>query len=136
MGSPGKLGSNVCFAVEIRESKMFIINLFRSSCTLFWDDITKFWDENFLSFTFLTGKLRKSLLWTNKNLVYLNIKTNFRPIISSRRHEKVYEQIFMIIYWTKNKNIFSINFRCYVGWLIYEKNTKLFIGTLSQVISW
>ena len=27
--------------------------------TLFWDDITKFWDENLLSFTFLTGKLRK-----------------------------------------------------------------------------
>ena len=25
MGSPGKLGSNVCFAVEIRESKSFMI---------------------------------------------------------------------------------------------------------------
>jgi hypothetical protein len=27
--------------------------------TLFLDDITKFWDENLLLFTFLTGKLRK-----------------------------------------------------------------------------
>ena len=27
--------------------------------TLFWDDITLFWDENLLLFTFLTGKLRK-----------------------------------------------------------------------------
>ena len=29
--------------------------------TLFWDDITKFWDENLSLFTFLTGKLRKNL---------------------------------------------------------------------------
>ena len=35
--------------------------------TLFWDDFTKFWDENLLLFTFLTGKLRKkNLFWTNK----------------------------------------------------------------------
>ena len=33
--------------------------------TLFLDDITKFWDENLLLFTFLIGKLRKNLLWTN-----------------------------------------------------------------------
>ena len=42
---------------------------------LFWDDITKFWDENLL-FTFLTGKLRKNLFWTNKNFVYLLIYHN------------------------------------------------------------
>ena len=53
------------------------------SCTLFWDDITKFWDENVLLFTFLTGKLRKKKSWTNKKFVYLNIITNFRPKITS-----------------------------------------------------
>jgi len=39
--------------------------------TLFWDDITKFWDENLLLFTFLFGKLRKNLFWTIKKFVYL-----------------------------------------------------------------
>ena len=29
---------------------------------LFWDDITIFWDEKLLLFTFLTGKLRKKLV--------------------------------------------------------------------------
>ena len=51
--------------------------------TLFWDDITKFWDDNSLSFTFLTGKLRKHLFWTNNKFVYLNITTNFHPKITS-----------------------------------------------------
>ena len=41
------------------------------SCMLFWDDIMIFWDENLLLFTFLTGKLRKNLFWTNKKFVYL-----------------------------------------------------------------
>ena len=40
------------------------LNLFMSSCTLFWD-------ENLSLFTFLTGKLRKTLFWTNKKFVYL-----------------------------------------------------------------
>ena len=73
------------------QSKVFLErnskNLFISSCTLFWnvilDDITKFWDENLLLFTFLTGKLRKNLFWTNKNFVYLNIITHFHPKITS-----------------------------------------------------
>ena len=39
--------------------------------TLFWDDITKIWNENLSSFTFLTGQLRKNLFWTNKIFVYL-----------------------------------------------------------------
>ena len=30
--------------------------------TLFWDDITKFWDENSLLFSLLTGKVRKHLV--------------------------------------------------------------------------
>ena len=30
--------------------------------TLFWDDITKFWDENLILLTFLTRKLRRNLL--------------------------------------------------------------------------
>ena len=43
------------------------------SChSVFWDDITKFWDENLLIFTFLTGKLRK--------------KTCFGPIRSSPKY--------------------------------------------------
>ena len=50
-------------------------------------------DENLLLFTFLTGKLRKNLFWTNKKFVYLNITTNFRPKISSRRHVKVFYYI-------------------------------------------
>ena len=58
--------------------------------TLFWDDITKFWDENLLLFTFLTGKPRKNLFWTNKKCIYLNIITNFCPKISSQWHKKVY----------------------------------------------
>jgi hypothetical protein len=58
-------------------------NLFMSSFTLFWDDITKFWNENLLLFTFLTGKLRKNLFGTNKKFVYLNVMTNFRPITTS-----------------------------------------------------
>ena len=37
----------------------------------FGDDIAIFCDENLLSFTFLTGKLRKYLFWTNKKFVYL-----------------------------------------------------------------
>ena len=48
-----------------------IIDLFMLSSTLFWDDITKFLDENLLLFTFLTGKLWKNLFWTNKKFVYL-----------------------------------------------------------------
>ena len=43
----------------------------------------------FVEFSFSTGKLRKNLFGTNKKFVYLNIITNFRPKISSRRHEKV-----------------------------------------------
>ena len=43
-----------------------------------------FGDENLLLFTFLTGKLRKNLLWTNKKFVHLNIITNFCPKISSK----------------------------------------------------
>ena len=35
-------------------------DLFMSSCTLFWDNITKIWDENLSLFTFLTGKLRET----------------------------------------------------------------------------
>ena len=35
----------------------------------FQDDITKFWDENLLLFTFSTGKLRKNLFWNNKKFV-------------------------------------------------------------------
>ena len=47
--------------------------------TLFLDDITIFWDENLLLFTFLTGKLRKNLFCTNNKFVYLSvIITNFR----------------------------------------------------------
>ena len=49
--------------------------------TLFWDDITKIWEENLLIFTFLSEKLRKNLFWTNKKFVYLNIITNFCPKI-------------------------------------------------------
>ena len=54
----------------------FVVNVFChcdyepfyvASRTLFWDDITKFWDENLSSFTFSTGKLRKTMFWTNKN---------------------------------------------------------------------
>ena len=36
-----------------------------------------------MKITLLTGKLRKNLFWTNKNFVYLNIITNFRPKITS-----------------------------------------------------
>ena len=50
--------------------------------TLFWDDITKFRDENLL-FTFLTGKLRKKLFCNNKKFVYLSIISNFCPKITS-----------------------------------------------------
>ena len=46
-------------------------DMFMSSCTLFWDDSIKIWDENLLLFTFLTGKLTKNLFWTNKKFVYL-----------------------------------------------------------------
>ena len=52
--------------------------------TLFWDDITKFWDENLLLFTFLTGKLRKNLFWTNKKFVSQNI------VISSQNNVRKY----------------------------------------------
>ena len=52
--------------------------------TLFWDEITKFWDENLLLFTDLIEKLRKNLFWTNKKFVYLNIITNLRPKIMSQ----------------------------------------------------
>ena len=45
----------------------------------FQDDITKFWDENLLLFTFSTGKLRKNLFWNNNQFVHLNFITNFRP---------------------------------------------------------
>ena len=51
--------------------------------TLFWDEITKFWDENLLLFTDLIEKLRKNLFWTNKKFVYLNIITNFCPKVTS-----------------------------------------------------
>ena len=48
-------------------SKLLVtLNLFMSSCTVFWDNTTKLCDENLLLFTFLTGKLRKNLFWTNK----------------------------------------------------------------------
>ena len=63
------------------DKKTFSCRPVRYFGTLFWDDITKFWDENLLLFTFLTGKLRKNLFWTNKKFVYLNIITNFRNIV-------------------------------------------------------
>ena len=59
------------------------LNLFMPSCTLFWDNTTKFWYENLLLFSFVTGKLRKNLFWTNKKIVYLNIIT-FCPKITSK----------------------------------------------------
>ena len=67
--------------IKIAPYNLFHVRLGRNFGTLFWDDITKFWDENLLLFTFLTRKLRKSLLWTNKKFVYLNIITNFCNII-------------------------------------------------------
>ena len=51
--------------------------------TLFWYDITKFWDENLSLFTFLTGKLRKIMFWTDQKFINLNIITNFCPKIMS-----------------------------------------------------
>ena len=39
---------------------------------LFWDDLTIFWDENLLFFTFLGGKLRKNLFWINRKFVYVS----------------------------------------------------------------
>ena len=56
-----------------------------SSCTLFWDDITKLWDENLLSFTFLTGKLRKNLFRTNNKFS----SQNNVPEQRTARHEQV-----------------------------------------------
>ena len=54
---------------------------------------TLFWDENLLLFTFLTGKLRKSLFWANKKSVHLLSQQIFvpkyLPKISSRQHQKV-----------------------------------------------
>ena len=46
---------------------------------LFCDDITIFWDDNLLLFTFLAGKLRKKLFWTNQKFVYLLSSKNFVP---------------------------------------------------------
>ena len=51
--------------------------------TLNWTDITKIWDEKLLLFTFLTGKLRKILFWTNKKFVYLLSQQIFVPKITS-----------------------------------------------------
>ena len=61
--------------------KLAILDLFMSSCMLFWDDITIFWDENLVLFAFSTGRLGKNLFWTNKKFVYLNIITNFCEIV-------------------------------------------------------
>ena len=70
------------------------------SSTLFWDDITKFWDENLLLFTFLTSKLRNICYGPirTKKFVYLNIITNFRPKLTSenitqQQHEKVLRDV-------------------------------------------
>ena len=59
---------------------------------LFWDNITILRDENLLLFTFFTGKLRKNLFWTNKKFVpkFHNIIPKWCPKISSRQHEKVF----------------------------------------------
>ena len=47
-------------------------DLFMSSFwTLFWDDITIFWGENLLLFTFLTSKLGKTLCLTKMKFVFL-----------------------------------------------------------------
>ena len=50
--------------------------------TLFWDDITIFWDENLLLFTFLTGKLRKKPVFDQQEVCVPVILTNFCPKIS------------------------------------------------------
>ena len=63
-------------------------DMFMSSCTLFWDDSIKIWDENLLLFTFLTGKLSKNLFWTNKNQeVYLpNYHNKFSSKINVQKY--------------------------------------------------
>ena len=67
--------------------------------TLFWDDITKFWDENLLLLTFLTEKLRKkTLFWINKKFVYLNIITNFCPKITSQNNDPTTWKAIMMMF--------------------------------------
>ena len=50
--------------------------------SLFWDDITIFWDENLLLFTFLTGKL----LFT----YYHNKLSSQNIVISSQNNVRKY----------------------------------------------
>ena len=47
----------------------------------------EFWDETLLLFTFLTGKLRKNLFWTNKKFVYTYYHNKF---LSKNNAQKYY----------------------------------------------
>ena len=87
--------------------------------TLFWDDITKFWDENLLLFTFSTGKLRKNLFWTNKKFVYLNIITNFHPKIT-------YKNIVPMT-WKRFSVCKFLQIICLQSWYFSNRRSELII---------
>ena len=64
----------------------------------------EFWDETLLLFTFLTGKLRKNLFWTNKKFVYTGIIiTNFCPKITPKNIISTTWKGFMTFFHLQNQ---------------------------------
>ena len=66
-------------------------------------DITKFWDKNLLLFTFITGKLRKHLFWTNKKVFLPKYHNKFSSPNNVRKYrpeddtKRFYEQVSYVM---------------------------------------